>query len=284
MKRVLLSALVVTTAAGIASAGVHFTSVTRTEGPQAATIRVKGWAEGDSARVEFVEGSLPMASADGYMITRDGGSTMYLVDPKEKTYARIDLEGMLGAVGGLMQAMGPMMRMQFTNPKVERLGEGPGEPILGMATTHHRYRVSYGLEMRILGRRSSQSIVNDEEVWATTALEDMGLRAWLRKGPPKTGDPDFDSLIAAQWQVFEGFPLKTVSVSTTTDDKGKSQTTRTVMEVTDLQVMPVPEERFEIPAGYTEKQLIPVGGEDAQAGEEQEENPLSRLLGGRRRR
>jgi len=247
-------------------------------------MRVKGWAEGDSARIEFEEGSLPMATEDGYMITRDGGETIYLVNPKERTYSRFDMAGMLGAVGGIMDAMGSLVRIEFVDPKVERLSEGPGEQILGMPTTHSRYRVSYRMEMRVFGRRTSQHTVNEDEVWATEVLDHAGLRAWLRKDPPKTGNEDFDKLLSAQWQVFDGFPLKSISVSTTTDQDGKSQTTRTVMEVTDLQVVSVSADRFEIPAGYTETQLIPVGGPDAEAGEVEEENPLRRLLPGRRRR
>lgn len=284
MRKVFLLVISAMLIAGLASAGIHFSSVTRSEGAHPSTMRVEGWAEGDSARIEFREGSLPFGTADGYMITRDGGSTVYLVNPKERTYARIDLEGMLGAVGGIMEAMGPMVRMEFSDPKVERLAEGPGEPILGMPTTHYRNRISYRLDMRVLGRRTSQDTVSEDEVWTTTALDHAGLRAWLRKDPPKTGNEDFDKLISAQWQVFDGFPLKSISVSTTTDQRGESQTTRTVMEVTDLQVVSVSADRFEIPADYTETQLIPMGGPDAEAGEAEDENPLRRLLPGRRRR
>lgn len=288
MKKMVMMAVLALLVTAMASAGVQFTSVMRSEGPESTTVRVKGWAEGDSARIEFEEGSLPMATGDGYMITRDGGETVFLVNPKEQTYARFDMAGMLGAVGGVMEAMGPLVRLRFSDPEVERLSEGPGEPILGMPTTHYRYRVSYRMEMRVFGRRMSQTTVNEDEVWATTALDHAGLRAWLRTDPPQTGNEDFDNLLSAQWQIVEGFPLKSVSVSTTTDQQGESQTTRSVMEVTDLQVVSVPAERFEIPAGYTETQLIPIGGPEGDGeagdGEAEDENPLRRLLPGRRRR
>jgi len=282
-RRVMVCASALMLTAGVVFGGVQFTSVTRSEGPQATTLTVRGWAEGNSARVEFVEGTLPMASKDGYMITRDGGQTLFLVNPEEKTYARFDLDAMLGTLGSVMQSIGPLVKIEFKDPKVEQLGSGPGEVLLGMPTTHLRFRTSYAMEMRIFGRRTAQSIVNDEEVWVTTGLGDMGLRAWLRKGPPKTGDPEFDKLIAAQWQMYEGFPLKTVTVATTTDDKGKSQTTRTVMEVTSLEVTSIPDSTFVIPAGYTETQLVPMA--EGQQGEgEAGENPLSRLFGGRKNR
>jgi hypothetical protein len=76
----------------------------------------------------------------------------------------------------------------------------------------------------------------------------------LRSEPPPTGNADFDKLVVAGHEKLHGFPLKSVTVNTSTQ-KNKQTVTRSAMEVTDLSTTAVPEERFEIPAGYQERQL-----------------------------
>ncbi|HEX9943957.1 MAG TPA: hypothetical protein VGG03_18240, partial [Thermoanaerobaculia bacterium] len=73
------------------------------------------------------------------------------------------------------------------------------------------------------------------------------------------GNAEFDKLIAAEAGKFQGFPLKMVTVSTTTQKKGnKTTTTRQTMEVTQLDSSAaVPAATFEIPAGYKETQILP---------------------------
>jgi hypothetical protein len=53
-----------------------------------------------------------------------------------------------------------------------------------------------------------------------------------------------------------GFPLKSVTVTTSTQ-KDKQTVTRSTMEVTELTTTTEPEERFELPAGYQERELPP---------------------------
>jgi hypothetical protein len=102
-------------------------------------------------------------------------------------------------------------------------------------------------------------VVTEQDIWATTALSDLGLGVWLRSDPPKTGNPQFDKLIAAEAGKIEGFPLKTVTV-TTSKQKGRSTTTRSTMEVTFLDAkVSLPAANFEIPPGYKETQMMVPG-------------------------
>jgi hypothetical protein len=48
-----------------------------------------------------------------------------------------------------------------------------------------------------------------------------------------------------------------VTVTTSTQQKGKESVTRQVMEVTSLDEQAVPDSTFEIPAGYEETQILP---------------------------
>lgn len=266
-------------------AGIHYKAVTKTQDAsnQASDIVVEGWVAGDKAKVEFEEaGNNPAAKEGAYLITKDGGRTIYFVDPAEKTYAEWDLQAMLGLAGSVMQGMGPLLKMEFSDPKVEKLAEEDGGTLSGLPTKHYKYRTSYNMKIKVLGMGQEAAVVTEQDIWATDKLQDIGLGVWLRSEPPRTGNANFDKLIASQMDMAQGFPLKTVTVSTTTQKKGKTTVTRSSMEVTQLNTnADVPASSFEIPAGYQETQLLPT----AEAGEgEEEQQGLGGLLRGRKKK
>jgi hypothetical protein len=252
-----------------ARAGIHYQAVTTQDSSAArgrtpGDMKVEGWVSGDKARVEFKESGNPMTKAGSYMITKDGGKTLYLVSPEDKTYAKWDLNAMLGVVGGIMNGMGPILKFEFSDPKVEKLSEEDGGAILGVPTRHYKFRTSYSMKMRVLGFGNSADTVTDQDVWATTKLQDPGLGVWLRQDPPRTGNEQFDKLITAQVekQRVSGFPLKMVSTTTSTQKKGKQSVTHHTMEVTQLETnKSISAAQFEIPAGYKETQMAPADQE-----------------------
>lgn len=245
-----------------ASAGIRYKAVTKTaaEGGKGnnSTIEVEGWVSGDSAKVVFLQsGGNPVTKKGAYMLTKNGGKTLYLVDPEEKTYSEFDLSALLGTMGAIMNGMGPMLKIQFTDPKVEKISEGDGGTILGLPTKHYKHKTSYGMTVKVFGMGNTTDVVQEQDVWTTTSLTDAGLSAWLRAEPPKTGNAEFDKLISSEMGRFSGFPLKMVTVSTSTQKKGnKQQVTRQTMEVTELDAKAaVPDSTFEIPAGYEQTQI-----------------------------
>jgi len=283
MKRVAttLAVAVALAIAPVAGAGMYYEAVTRGEGAQGAEMAdstVKAWVDGESAKVLFDESGNPMMAQGSYIVTRDGGKTMYLVNPEEKTYAVWDMEAMMGMAGGAMKMARGMMNMKFSEPTVEKLGEEPGGSMLGLSTTHYRYRTTYTMSMSFMGMKNESKSDQLQDVWSTTELKQAGFGAWLRTSPPKTGDEELDRLITSEMAKVHGVPLKSITVTTTTDTKkGQSQTTTVTTEVTKLEKVSVPASTFEIPAGYTETQLIPTGEEGEEG--EQPANPLSKLFG-----
>jgi hypothetical protein len=248
-----------------AFAGIHYKSVTRTESEgsraRSNSTQAEGWVAADKAKVAFLESSdNPIAQQGTYILTKDGGKTLYLVNPKDQTYAHWSLQGMLGTVGAVMNGMGPLLKIQFTDPKSEKVSEEDGGLILGVPTRHYKFRTSYVASVKVLGMGNTSNVVSEQDVWATTKLSDVGLSVWLRAEPPRTGNAEFDKLIAAQAGHFQGYPLKMVTVTTNTAQKGnRTTTTRSTMEVTQLDTnAAVPASAFEIPAGYKETQIAPV--------------------------
>lgn len=267
-------------AAAPSFAGVVYSAKTTGEGAKGAEMQsstVRAWVSEGNAKVLFEASENPMTESGSYLITRDGGQTIYLVNPEDKTFAKWDLEAMMQLASGAMK----MVNLKITDPKVEKLGEVLGEPILGVPTTHYKFRTSYGMQMKFFGMSQSNTIVQDEEIWSAPSLLDAGFGIWLRKSPPKTGDDQFDALMRSEMQKMNGFPLKRITVTTTTDKKGKQETTRTTMEVTDMKMQPIADSTFEIPADYTETELLPTG--EGEEGEQGSDNPLTKMFGAKKK-
>lgn len=96
-------------------------------------------------------------------------------------------------------AMG-MVKMEISDPKVERLTTEPGPDILGYPTTYHKSRISYETSVSVIGMKSTSKTMKDQEIWATTALTDPGLNMWLRD-IPKSGNEDLDNLIEEEMEI-----------------------------------------------------------------------------------
>ena len=239
-----------------AQAGWTYEARTTTDSDQGqdSTMVVKGWVEGEAGRVEFEQVSGPQAQMfgddEGYLITKDGGATIYLVDPEERTYTEFDLSALFSSLGQMMEAMGGMVDIDFSDAEVELLSKESGPGMLGHDTTHYRWRSAYVFEISVMGFQQRNEVDTITDTWVTDDLADAGYQAWLRKSPPTTGDEDLDAMIRAEAAKMAGFPLKTVSVTKTKDKKGRESTSTTTTEVTTLEETNVPADRFEIPSGY----------------------------------
>lgn len=277
MTRVRFSAAALLLASSPLAAGVYYeaTTKTTTEGRQTGdAYTVRAWVEGDRAKVLFDESANPMMAQGSYLVTNDGGATVYLVNTEDQTYAAFDLEKMLSVVGDLDEMTGGAVSMDFADGSSEVLSRGPGEAVLGRPTTRLEWKAAFTMKMKILGMSRENRIETVTEAWLSDQLGDQGFGIWLRKGPPKTGDADLDAALAAGWQDFDGFPLKSVTRTVNTGEKGKSRTSISTTEVSVLREEAAPAGAFEIPAGFTEVSLMPTV-----ADEEEPTNPLKGLFG-----
>lgn len=218
--------------------------------------------DSNKARMDFIEGQNPGAEKGSYILTQDGGKTFIMVMPKDKTYMKWDMDSMMGMAG----AMGSMMQMKITDPKVETLLDEAGESLLGYPTRHYKFHTSYQMSMTVMGFKKESAISKDEEVWTTTKLDLSTLGAWAGK-MPKTNNEDFDKLIKAEKGKMKGVPLKSLSVQTSTDSQGKATINKTGMEVTEIKTVGANAASLEIPADFQEMSL------PMSAGNEDEEQP-----------
>ena len=248
-----------------ARAGYHFKSTTTIE-TQREPMRtvVEAWIDGDRGRVDFKESANPFAEAGTYMLTRDSGRTLLLVNPEEKAYGEMSLDALLGSIGAVMGGgMGPLLKIEIANPKVETLLDEAGPTMLGQATRHLKFRSTYQMKVKVFGMGKASDVVSEEEYWVAENLLDKTFGMWLRTGKVKTGNADLDRLIATQTEKLQGVPLKSVVVSTTTQG-GKVQKTVSTMEVTALDSFTKAPVSFDVPAGYEEREMmpqLPMGGQ-----------------------
>ena len=108
IKRTVLATALIFNLAVPAHAGWEFTSVTKAEGEQHSEMMnstVKAWVDGDKSRVDFQQSGNPMMGAGNYMLSKDGGKTVFMVNPQQKTYAAWDMTNMMG-----------MARMRHSRP------------------------------------------------------------------------------------------------------------------------------------------------------------------------
>jgi hypothetical protein len=218
-------------------------------------------ADADKARIDFIEGHAPGGGKDGYLITKDAGKSFTMVSPKDKTYMKWDMDAMMGMAG----AMGNMMKMQVSNPKVEKLLDEAGESLLGYPTRHYKTRTAYHMSMTVMGFKNEMDIVKEDESWTTPKLDISTLGAWFNQ-MPKTQNEELDKLVQAEKGKMTGMPLKMLSVQTSTDSQGKASVTRSSMVVTDIKKIGASEVSVEIPEDYKELDLLQAAGQEPETG------------------
>ena len=226
-------------------------------GKERSRSQVRGWIDGPAAKVEFADQKGTMFKPGSYLLTKDAGRTLYLVDPKEKAYSRWDLEAMLASTFALIESAGPLLDLDFSNASSKKLGEDDGGALLGYPTRHYQWQSAYDMKMSVLGMKRQYHVESVQDFWSTDQLGAEGFKVWLRPDRTRTGNAGLDELLTSEMATVPGFPLKMVTKSTMTTGKGKQQNSTSTMEVTTLRPESVPATTFDLPAGYEERPFLP---------------------------
>ena len=259
MKRTILTALLIVAFALSAFAGVEWKARTVTQAEakgQSNTIVMEVFAQGGNVKQVFesVAYENEMFQKGSYWLFKVADETLYLVNPAEKTYSRLPLNAMMQMAG----VVGKLVKIKIKNPVVnmEKLGT---ETVMGYPCQHTKLLMEYDVEVKIAIIKSKSHEKVEKESWSTPKFRGMEEMAEsFRFRDFKTGMEDLDNLIEKQVKAEAGlgFPLKMVTVTTSVDKKGNAkEKSRQVMEVLSLGSKNFPASFFEIPAGYTEKNI-----------------------------
>ncbi|TFG80250.1 MAG: DUF4412 domain-containing protein [Chrysiogenales bacterium] len=259
MKKTIFVIFLIFIFAMTAFAGVEWRARTLTQAAakgQSNTIVMQVFAAAGNVKQVFesVAYENEMFKKDSYWLFKADDSSLYLVNPTEKTYSRLPLNAMMQMAG----VVGKLVKIKIKNPVLnsEKLGM---ETILGLPCQHSKLLIEYDMEVKIAIIKSKSHEKIEKEVWSTPKFKGMAEMAEaFRFRDFKTGMEDLDNLIEAQIKAEAGlgFPLKMVTVVTSIGKKGNAkEKSRTTMEVLSLGSKNFPASFFEIPADFEEKPL-----------------------------
>lgn len=211
--------------------------------------RVQGWVSGNRARMEFLQSALPQLESGTYLVSSDGGNTVYFVNPKEKTFELWDISGMISNMADMMRSMRGEMRVRFEEPKVEKLLEEEGPKIQNLPTRHYRFRTSYKATIDMYDSDTINT-VTEEDIWTTNAITEPGVKIFLDRRM-SSGDEQLDHILDKEMSKVVGFPLRRLT-STRQETKKQVTETRSEMNIVELKTVDVPDSVFEVPKGFAE--------------------------------
>jgi hypothetical protein len=210
-----------------------------------------------------------MADKGGYILYDP--TSMMIVSPKDKQILKFtfdDLEKGLSA----LTANVPGMRIAITDVAVGFEKLGPGEPLLSMATTRYRVTQDYKIAMKVafMNRNSTEHIV--QEYWMADQKSGFA-NPFARMGSMRpVGGGSFAELMSktaeATARMGSGIPVKTLTTTTSTNDKGEKTTNVATMEVTELKAGNVDDALLVPPADY---QVMDMGAQTKAMAEQMEQ-------------
>jgi len=206
--------------------------------------------QGKCMRMDYNETKDPSVKKGDYMVCNDGES-FYMVNTKEKQYMKFNF----AMAGGMMS----LMNMKFTDAKHEVISDEAGPRILGYPTRHIKTTMSYTMEMSILGMKTKNQILQEQEMWNTTKLDASAFETWAKNFVAMAGNKDMEDLMKSTSKNIKGVPLKTIMIMTTTDKNGKKSTSTTITEVSEIKEQSLPASLFALPADYKEFDLSKMG-------------------------
>ena len=192
-----------------------------------------------------------MGEKGGYFLYDD--TSMMIVNPKDKQILKFtfdDMEKGMSAFGSNT----PGMRIAITDVAVSVEQLGPGEQLLGMSTTKYRVTQDYKVAMKVafMNRNSTEHIVQD--YWMADEKSGFANPFARMGGVRPAGGGAFAELMTktaeANAKMGKGIPVKTLTTTTSTNDKGEKTTNVATMEVTELHAGNVDDAQFVPPADY----------------------------------
>jgi hypothetical protein len=232
------------------AAGITYEFKSSTAGRGGATLAGTTAIEGNNVRIEFASGDNLVFQSGSMLISRDGGKTFLVLDPKSKNYYEFSLEDLMKTAGNVLKAMGGMVQMSVTNQNVDVREAGAGETIEGYPTRKYLVNSSYDLSMKLLGSTTNSKVETSAESWVTDKIPAEYMTFVHQKGL-KSGFDDLDKLIDAQAGKIKGFILRQVMTTRTSSGK-KTDSAVTTTTVSGVKTGPVPATQFEVPDGYTQ--------------------------------
>ena len=228
------------------------------------TLRGRGIYAGDDAKLEILDASASTGGSEvfggkgSYFIVRDAGKEMLLVDPGQKQYMKWDIANMFAGMSKVLNAVGGLVKMQISDVKIDAQDLGAGPMVQGYPTRHIRMIQNYTVSASMFGKTSKNRSEATTDYFFAPSLrianpfvsnsQQMAMMAQF----DMFKNPDYQSQMAAANAKLpkNGVPLKMVTNTVTTDEKGKQETSITTMEMVNFKRDNIPASTFAVPSDY----------------------------------
>ena len=255
---------------------------------ESVTLRGRGTYAGDDGKLEILDakaagGSDVFGSKGSYFIVKDGGKEMLLVDPNQKQYMKWDIANMFAGMSKVLNAVGSLVKMQISDIKIDAQDMGAGETVEGYPTRHVRMVQNYTVSASVFGKKSTSRSETTTDYYFAPSLkianpfvsnsQQMAMLAQF----DMFKNPDYQSQFQAAYAKLpkNTIPLKTVTTTVSTDEKGKTETSTTVMEMVNFKAANIPASEFAIPSDYKMIEMPNLGDAMAQGANGQAGNANS---------
>lgn len=242
---------------------VHSQS-SRTGDKESVMMRGRGTFAGENGRIDILETSTPSGTFGGkgsYFIVQESGKKMILVDPTNKQYMQWDMASMLAGLSKVMNAMGGLVKMEMSDVKIDAQSLGAGEMIEGYKTVHYRMVENYTVSTKVFGRSSTSRSETTTDYYFAPSLKGLA-NPFMASGKQMAqsfdmfNNPAYKTQMAtAMAKIQFGVPVRSVTRTVSTDDKGKQQVSVVTSEMVNFKNIDVPHSTFAIPEGFKEIQM-----------------------------
>ena len=244
------------------------------------TLRGRGTYAGDDAKIEIIDasssagGSETFGGKGSYFIVKDAGKEMLLVSPNDKTYMKWDIANMFAGMSKVVNAVGGLVKMQMSDIKISAEDLGAGETIEGYPTRHYRMIQNYTVSASMFGKKSNTRTETTVDYYFAPKLrianpfvsnsQQMAMLSQL----DMFNNPDYKSQMTGAMAKLptSSVPLKTVTTTVSTDEKGKQETMTSVMEMVSFKSANIPASAFAVPSDYKMIEMPNLNASMAEAG------------------
>ena len=263
MKKILTIFGIILLYATVSFAGVVYTARVTTEitdpkvkeqmagspyGDMTGPKEMKCYAEkGNKFRVEVTKGDNAFTPTGTVVISNDG-HLVYFLNPKEKTYWKMNLDELKKMGEKSMKMLKKFAKMKYKDIYVNVVDMGSGGKIAGYNTEKYKMLVRYTVAMKVLFKKVDTKHKRETEIYAAKGLKMSDFDIYSFNSTFSTGVPEVDAQVKLNLEKV-GFPLKTVQYEY--DDTGKLQSI-TTYEILSLKKDSIPSSMFELPQGYKE--------------------------------
>jgi hypothetical protein len=221
-----------------------------TSGGRGSNMTARVEVDGKNLRMDLERGDGNLFRDGAVVYSSDGGATLIVTNPADKTWYSLRFDEILGGAGALLKSLGDMVRISFENQKVAVKDAGAGETLEGYPTRKSLLDTSYDMNIDAMGQKITTRMTVNTQSWTTDKISPDAMNFFQLRGL-RTGIEGIDKLIDAQSAAMRGrFPLKQVTTVSVTRGKEAAMTTTTTATVSEISFKPIAATEFRVPSGY----------------------------------